>query len=861
MHARARLVCALCALLLVGATLGLPLEETETTTGASQAQAYGRLPLSFQPNVGQTTAEARFLCRGDGYLLLLTPTEARLALHRAGEGSRIETVMMRLRLAGARSSATLRGAGELPGKVNYFTGRDSARWNTGIPTFARVYCEQAYPGVDLVCYGNQRQLEYDFIVAPFVDPRVIRLDFDGACALRIDPAGNLIVHTDLGEVVLQAPVAYQNMGNHRRKVPSHYVLLGINQVGFELGPYDPGRALVIDPVLSYSRIVDGLHEDRASAVAVDAEGNAYITGQTFSADFPTTTGAFDQSFGPEPIEGQVGSVAAFDAFVTKIDPSGTNLVYSTYLGGTSEDRGWDIAVDAEGNAYVTGQTYSLDFPTTDGAFQTAPFGHASPAVGDGFVSKLDATGAALVYSTYLGDADVETPEGSVGTVTGLDACWGITIDEQGNAYIAGHTLSPMFPTTAGAFDTQFGPEPVEGQTGGGISAADAFVCQLNPAGSDLVFSTFLGGALNDYGHAVALDAQGNVYVTGMTESSDFPTTAGAFQTAPFIGSLPVLGDGFVTKLNPTGSDLVYSTYLGDADVEREPDPRHGAVTGADFGQGIVVDAQGNAYVTGATYSPNFPTTEGAYDRTLDTLGVDGQHGDIASADAFVAQVNADGSALVYSTYLGGDGTDFGNEIAIDAAGNAYVVGSTSALEDFPETENVVPKQGYFNVTITDAFLTVINPDGSGLVESVRFGGTSSEDAQGLALDSQGYAYVAGTTFSQDFMDPDWDPNGMVDISGQFGATATEGQAYVAKFYFPTLAHADSDLDGVPDDQDNCPNTANPDQVDSNGDGVGDACVGLCPFAATGFVSFALLGLWWTWPQTGRGPRFARRARP
>jgi hypothetical protein len=269
-----------------------------------------------------------------------------------------------------------------------------------------------------------------------------------------------------------------------------------------------------------------------------------------------------------------------------------------------------------------------------------------------------------------------------------------------------------------------------------------------------------------------------------------------------------------------------------------------------------VDAEGNAYVSGATFSPHFPTTEGAYDRTLDTRGVEGQYGDISSSDAFVAKLNAGGSALLFSTYLGGDGTEYGNDIALDASGRVYVVGSTSAFEDFPETPNVVPKQGYFNVTVFDAFLTVFNPDGSVVVESVRFGGTSSDDAQGLALDAQGNAYVAGATFSHDFMDPDYDPNAvMVDVSGAL--SSTDGQAFVAKFSFDFNLPADSDGDGIADDVDNCVSTPNPDQADRDLDGVGDVCdsapgsvvEGGCPLVSGGLVSFSLLGMWWCRPRS------------
>ena len=388
------------------------------------------------------------------------------------------------------------------------------------------------------------------------------------------------------------------------------------------GGYDDAFVTKLNPTgtaLVYSTYLGGTSYDTGTGIAVDTAGNAYVTGTTGSADFPTTLGAYQTTYGGYD-----------DAFVTKLNPTGTALVYSTYLGGTSYDTGTGIAVDTAGNAYVTGTTGSADFPTTLGAYQTTYGGN-----GDAFVTKLNPTGTALVYSTYLGG-------------TSDDVGYGIAVDTAGNAYVTGYTTSyttsPYFPTTAGAYQTSFG---------GGYD--DAFVTKLNPTGTALVYSTYLGGTSDDVGYGIAVDTAGDAYVAGYT-TSPFPTTAGAYQTT-FGGGYD---DAFVTKLNPTGTALVYSTYLGG--------------TSYDTGTGIAVDTAGNAYVTGTTGSADFPTTLGAYQTTYGGNG-----------DAFVTKLNPMGTALVYSTYLGGTGNEVGYGIAVDTAGNAYVTGFTTSTTDFPTT--------------------------------------------------------------------------------------------------------------------------------------------------------------------------------
>jgi hypothetical protein len=515
----------------------------------------------------------------------------------------------------------------------------------------------------------------------------------------VDAQGDLVLQTTVGPIRQRKPVIYQEVDGVRKDIPGGYVLKGEHQVGFKLAAYDASQALVIDPVLSYSTYLGGSGEDRDPAIAVDAAGNAYVTGHTESTDFPTTAGAFQTTFGGGPFNGG-------DAFVTKLNATGSALVYSTYLGGSGGDSGRGIAVDTAGNAYVTGYTASTNFPTTAGAFQTTRGGFLM----DAFVTKLNPTGSALVYSTLLGGSDLDSGEG-------------IVVDAAGNAYVAGGTSSTDFPTTAGAFQTTFG--------GGANQGGDAFVTELNPTGSALVYSTYLGGSGGDSAASIAVDADGNAYVTGRTLSTNFPTTAAAFQPT-FGGGVCCGGDAFVTKLNPTGSaPLVYSTYLGGSDY--------------DIGTGIALDTLGNAYVTGTTLSTDFPTTAGAFQATYGGGG-----------DAFVTKLNPTGWAL-YSTYLGGSGGDSGRGIAVDAAGNAYVTGSTTST-NFPTTAGalqttftggVSPYGGYF----TDAFVTQLNPTGSApLVYSTYLGGGGDDVGNAIALDTlpNPNVYVTGYTFSPNF---------------------------------------------------------------------------------------------------------------
>ncbi|MEY2518284.1 MAG: hypothetical protein QOF24_43 [Verrucomicrobiota bacterium] len=684
--------------------------KADETARTQLNQAYGKLPLAFEANQGQTDPHVKFLSRGNGYSLFLTPTEAVIVLGKTARDDNTlpgvlpnqaikdqreapksfgPATVLRMKLMGGNPTAKIAGTGELPSKSNYLIGNHSEQWHTNLSNYTKVEYREVYPGIDLVYYGNQRQLEHDFVIAPGADPKAIRLAFQGARKISINSAGDLVLDTKGGEVQLKQPRVYQNVDGAERKIAARYVLKGRHRVAFEVAEYDRRQPLVIDPVLSYSTYLGGGGYDQPLNIAVDISGNAYVTGYTTSTNFPTTPGAYQTTIG-----------SSSTAFVTKLNPTGSAVVYSTYLGGNGSETGFGIAVDASGNAYVAGLASSTNFPTTPGAFQTT-FGGGGG--GDCFVTKLNSTGDALIYSTYLG--------GSLGE--GFAA---IAVDASGNAYVTGFTNSTNFPTTPGAFQTTFGGASYYSSTG------DGFVTKLNPTGSALVYSTYLGGNRDDYGHSIAVDALGNAYVTGFTESLNFPTTFGAYQTANG-GGIPSR-DAFVIKLNPTGDALVYSTYLGGS--------------GEEYGLSIAVDSAGDAYVTGYTIYADFPTTPGAFQTT---------RGSLALFDAFVTKLNSTGNALIYSTYLAGSGDDYGFSIAVDISGNAYVTGSTSST-NFPTTPGAV--QTTYGGNPFDCFVTKLNPTGDALVFSTYLGGASDDFGAGIRVNAFGNAYVTGYTTSTNF---------------------------------------------------------------------------------------------------------------
>jgi hypothetical protein len=711
------------------------------------------LPLAFVPNEGQTAPDVRYHARGPAFGFFFTSRKATLSLEKGRRG-----VALELRFLGANPHPAIDATRRLPGRVSHLTGSAAVGRRAGLPTFGQVVYRDLWPGIDLVFRGRDGTLEYELRLQPGADVRKARLSYTGIDGMSLDRDGALRLSTALGTVRDNPPHTYQRVGGRRVWVKSSFAV-GERSFGFRVdGRYDPKRPLVIDPGLRYSTFLGGGGEEGmlGTGIALDREGSAYVTGHTRSTDFPTTPGAFDTSSDGSPAE----------AFVTKLTPDGSNVAYSTYLGGATNpiafDGGSDIAVDTNGNAYVVGITGSSDFPTTPGAYdRTFHGGTFANGFGDAFVTKLSADGSRLEYSTYLGGL-------------GNDRGVGITLSSAGEAVVTGDTNAFDFPSTAGAFDPTFngGSDPSR------ESSPDAFVTKLNALGSALVYSTFVGGTSLERGNGVALDEAGNAYVAGRTFSSDFPTTAGAFDTTPADCC-----NGFVTKLSPTGSTLVYSSYLGGSD----PD---------ETAQAIAVDGQGSAYVTGSTDSRDFPTTPGAIDQTGGPV------------DVFVTKLNPSGSALVYSTFMGAFNFEGGNDVAVDGAGSAYVVGGTNSA-DFPTTPGAFDTSFNGTSTRNDAFLSRLNPDGSALVYSTFLGGNEDDYAFGVAIDGQGDAFVAGQTNSGDFP----------ITPGSFDSDFAAREVFVSD----VDTARDADGDGVGDDADNCVDTPNPDQRDTDADGLGDAC--------------------------------------
>ncbi|WP_309495418.1 SBBP repeat-containing protein [Mechercharimyces sp. CAU 1602] len=545
----------------------------------------------------------------------------------------------------------------------------------------QVIYKEVWEGIDLIFSGNQEQLKYDIIVHPGACVEHICLRYEGGEEVSLSEEGDLFVHMQNGVLREGKPVSFQWMKNGRVSIPTHFQLNKDDSIGFAIANemYDPTMLLVIDPVVFYSTYLGGTEADIGNGITVDSSRSAYVTGVTDSADFPTTTGAF-----------QTINMGGGDVFVSKLNVAGSSLVYSTLVGGTGGDIGRSIAVDATGNTYVTGQTSSTNYPVTSGAFQTV-----ASVLADAFVTKLNATGTSLLYSTYLGGSGDD------------DDGFGIDVDDTNNAYVAGETNSTDFPITTGAFQTV--------NAGTGI---DAFITKLNPAGTALVYSTFLGGTDNDRGRGIVINESNQAYVTGLTDSTNFPTTTGAFQTV-FGGG----GDAFITKLNTTGSALVYSTYLGGSNT--------------DAGNAIDLDGGNNAYVTGRTFSTDFPTTNNAFQTIFSAS---------TASDAFVTKLNPIGSALIYSTFLGGLGDDIGFGIGVDSFGGAWVTGQTNST-NFPVTSDAFQDS---LAGLIDAFVTQISFSGQGISFSSYLGGSFEDEGNGVAVGPLEAAYLTGQTASFNF---------------------------------------------------------------------------------------------------------------
>jgi glucose/arabinose dehydrogenase len=649
--------------------------------------------MQFEENRGQVDPEVRFLSRGRGYQLFLTDSEAVLVLpdrnrpHEQTPGMERDPTgvvgatlepdsraggrrVLRFRLTGAGTPASIHGSRALPTRIDYLRGRDPSKWHRGVPVFARVEYEKIVPGVDLVYYGDRGCLEYDLVVAPGADPSSLAIEFQGAEQVTLRDDGAVVASVETGNVVLHPPTVYQEVGGRREPVSGNWAMSADGRLGFAVGPYDESQALIIDPTVEFSTYLGGSGSEDAldnMGVALDSDGNIYIAGTTDSADFPTLGGAQNHFSGTT------------DVFVAKLDARGTKTLYATYLGGQGLDSGQAIAVDADGNAYVGGFTNSNDFPTV------APFQGTIGGSFDGFVAKLDPSGSSLVYSTYIGGSQ-------------RDFVLGIDVDDVGQAYVAGDVESEDFPTV----------NPLQPRWGG---VWDAWAAKLTPAGDGLVFSTYLGGSYLDAGLDIKVDRSGFVYVAGFTISSDFPTR-NAFQETR-AGDV----DAYVVKLSPDGSAFVYSTYLGGGNADR-------AI-------GIDVDRFGNAYVVGDTLSVDFP----AVHPILEFNGF---------ADAVLAKLDAAGG-VVFTTFLGGAVADQGLAVAVDPSGNAHITGMTFS-DPFPLVRPLQQRIG----GDVDAFVASVDASGAQFTFSSYLGGSGGDRGLAIAADAAGNIVVVGDTDSSDF---------------------------------------------------------------------------------------------------------------
>ena len=658
--------------------------------GRFRPEQRGRL-LSFEANQGQADSRIRFLARGRGLSLLLTDTEALLRLPAANRAHGDENLpWIRMQHVGANPEPRVKGSDLTQAKSHYFLGNNPGAWRTNVPHYAKVGYEGVYPGVDLVYYGNEGQLEYDYVLASGADPGVITLEFQGVDGLSINATGDLVIASGSGELCMKKPRAYQWSEGSARPVDSAYSIKGQHQIGFELGAFDPSLPLVIDPVLTYSTYLGGSEDDRGLGVAVDAEGNIYVAGVTQSANFPQSS--------------KVPGAAGEDLFVAKLNPAGNALVYSAYLGGAAAEFGKALAVDAAGNVYLSGGTRSNNFPVTPGAFQTTLRGGS-----DAFVLKLNPAGDQLVYSTYLGGTREEGFEGG-----------GLALDASGQAYVTGVTDSLDFPTSRVTFQRSFG---------GGSS--DAFVSKISADGSRLVYSTYLGGFDLDEGLGIAVDSAGRAYVTGRTRSPNL-VIHNAYQGL----RRSTLDDAFLTKFNALGDLVTYSTFIGGS--------------GNESAHGIAVDDSGLAYLAGETDSADFVTTS-------DGLKKEHTGSDL---DGFIVKLRTTASksqSLVYSTFFGGSGNDSIRALAAGHTGVVYITGITDSA-DFPAQDAV---QGQFGGGSSDAFAAKLDSLGTGLIYSTYLGGNAADSGEAIAISpvvdarrvtafETGAAYIAGVTESSNF---------------------------------------------------------------------------------------------------------------
>jgi hypothetical protein len=712
--------------LLVAKLAGFVLGIMTLAASAQTAATFGNLPLYFEAE-----SPAHFRAQGRDSQLSISPDGAQLVL-RGNANASARAVQMQF--AGTSPLARIYGDRELPGKINRFTGNDPAQWRSGVPVFAQVRVEGVYPGINMVYYGNQRQIEYDLTVAAGADPDLIALRFDGADQITTNAHGELVLKLGGREILQPKPLIYQMAGGSRKEIAGGYKILDAHRIVFAVGKYNRALPLVIDPILSYATYFGGTAGEAAWAVAINTnDGSIYIAGQTLSKQFYTngwsfsTPGAYQTNFG--------GGTLTGDAFVARFDNLGQNLIYLTYLGGSADDGAVGLAVDNAGNAFVTGYTDSPNFPTTNalhskisGIYSTSFNSYPN----DAFVTELNPAGSNLVYSTYLGGSAMDA---------GID----IAVDSSDNAYVTGYSYSADFPTTNAIQKHLACPYTV-------YYNCNAFVSEIASNGTALVFSTYLGGITFDQGQGIALDSSNNIYIAGFTGSANFPTTNFIYQ---IIGTNLYSGhwldgftngsgshyDAFVTKLGPSGSNFVYSTLLGG---EKNDVANH-----------IAVDKNGAAYVTGWTVSTNFPNTV-ATNLVSNYLTNNVGRLILVTTNVFLTKItNGIGTSagIAYSVTFGGSGSDLGFGVAVDPVGNAFVTGYTISTNFpcFPTNST-----GFLRTTNSgnsDVFVTAFNSDASALLYSTLLGGPQYDAGYGIAVDSAGNAYVVGQTYSTNFATP------------------------------------------------------------------------------------------------------------
>lgn len=683
------------------------------SAGATPGMAQPAAGLMFVENVGQFDAPARFQTLGGPAVLSVSGNALRFTLleQPPAPDSPAPTpddlpatvpeqgVNIQLSFVNANPAAVLEPFNRLDTRVSYFTGNNPANWYVDAPVWGGVRYVDLYPGINLELTGKNGRLTPRLVVS---DPAgnsadmsaqatsplsQVAIQVEGANSVSIDSNGQLRLSTGLGELALPL-LSVEQAGMQAASVMAPRLEGNVVRQPFTTRSGPPAAEMQAAGALDllYSTFLGGSGNlDAGRDIAVDAAGHAYISGQAYSG-FPTTPGAFDTS-----IEGVEG-----DAFVARLSPDGSTLEFATFLGGSDFDTALSIVLDNAGTVYLGGYTVSTDFPVTPGVFDSTYQGYS-----EAYVAHFNADGTALLYSTFLGGSNA-------------DLGWSIAVDSAGSAYITGFTESPDFPTTPGAFDTTL------------AEWYDIFVAKLSPDATTLEYGTLVGGNSADYSFGgIAVDSAGNAYVSGYTHSTDFPVTPGAFDTT--YNSQ----EAFIFKLNPTGSDMVYATFLGGSSAE--------------YAQGTTVDAAGYVYVTGTTSSEDFPVTPDALDSSLDTPFA------IAS-DVFVAKLAPDGSTLDYATYLGGQNDDVGYDLKLDGNGNIYITGETSS-PDFPTTPgayDTVCNSCNRPIPLPDIFIARLGADGRTLAYATFMGGNNIERSYALGIDAAGIAYVTGNTFSTGF---------------------------------------------------------------------------------------------------------------